>query len=43
MIADAMMIFFETVKSHIKNVYKKLHVSSNSEAVTKTFQQKIVG
>lgn len=43
MIADAMMISFETVKSHIKNVYKKLHVSSNSEAVAKAIQQKIVG
>ncbi len=42
MIADAMMISFETVKSHIKNVYKKLHVSSNSEAVAKAIKQKIV-
>jgi DNA-binding NarL/FixJ family response regulator len=42
MIADVMMISFETVKSHIKNVYKKLHVSSNSEAVAKAIKQKIV-
>jgi DNA-binding NarL/FixJ family response regulator len=42
MIADAMMISFETVKSHIKNVYRKLHVSSNSEAVAKAIKQKIV-
>jgi len=42
MIADAMLISFETVKSHIKNVYKKLHVSSNSEAVAKALQHKIV-
>ncbi len=42
MIADAMMISFETVKSHVKNVYKKLHVSSNSEAVAKAIKQKIV-
>ncbi len=42
MIADAMMISFETVKTHIKNVYKKLHVSSNSEAVAKAIKQKIV-
>ena len=42
MIADVMMISFETVKSHVKNVYKKLHVSSNSEAVAKAIKQKIV-
>jgi DNA-binding NarL/FixJ family response regulator len=42
MIADAMMISFETVKSHVKNVYRKLHVSSNSEAVAKALKQKIV-
>ena len=42
MIADAMMISFETVKSHVKNVYRKLHVSSNSEAVAKAIKQKIV-
>ncbi len=42
MIADAMLISFETVKSHIKNVYKKLHVNSNSEAVAKAIRHKIV-
>ncbi|HVX25828.1 MAG TPA: response regulator transcription factor [Parafilimonas sp.] len=42
MIADVMMISFETVKSHVKNVYRKLHVSSNSEAVAKAIKQKIV-
>ncbi|HEX5150947.1 MAG TPA: response regulator transcription factor [Parafilimonas sp.] len=42
MIADAMLISFETVKSHIKNVYKKLHVSSNSAAVAKAIKHKIV-
>lgn len=42
LIADAMMISFQTVKTHIKNVYKKLHVTSNSEAVVKAIKQKIV-
>ncbi len=42
MIADAMLISFETVKSHIKNVYKKLHVSSNAEAVAKAIKHKVV-
>ena len=42
MIADAMTISFETVKSHVKNVYRKLHVSSNAEAVAKAIKQRIV-
>lgn len=42
MMANVMMISFETVKSHVKNVYRKLHVSSNSEAVAKAIKQKIV-
>jgi DNA-binding NarL/FixJ family response regulator len=42
MIADAMLISFETVKSHIKNVYKKLHVNSNAEAVAKAIHHKII-
>ncbi|HYK44952.1 MAG TPA: response regulator transcription factor, partial [Parafilimonas sp.] len=42
MIADAMQVSLETVKSHVKNVYRKLHVSSNSEAVAKAIKQRIV-
>ncbi len=42
MIADAMLVTLETVKSHIKNVYRKLHVNCNAEAVSKAIKQKIV-
>lgn len=42
MIADAMFVSFETVKSHVKNVYRKLHVSSSPEAVAKAIKQKLV-
>ncbi len=42
MIADAMLVSLETVKSHIKNIYRKLHVSSNAEAVSKAIKQRIV-
>jgi DNA-binding NarL/FixJ family response regulator len=42
MIADVMQVALETVKSHIKNVYRKLHVSSSNEAVAKAIRQKIV-
>lgn len=36
MIADELKISLETVRSHIKKVYKKLHVSSATEAIYKT-------
>ena len=42
MISEAMKISLETVKSHIKNIYKKLHVNSSSEAVAKAIRQRIV-
>lgn len=34
-IADALSIGFETVRSHLKNIYTKLHVHSRTEAVVK--------
>ncbi len=37
-----MKISLETVKYHIKNIYKKLHVNSSSEAVVKAIRQNIV-
>lgn len=33
---------YETVRTHMKNIYAKLHVNSNTEAVTKVLQEKIV-
>ena len=42
MISDAMKISLETVKYHIKNIYRKLHVNSSSEAVVKAIRQNIV-
>ena len=42
MIADACFISLDTVRSHIKNIYEKLHVHSATEAVAKAIDQKIV-
>lgn len=42
MIADNCFISIETVNVHIKNIYKKLHVHSKSEAVAKAIRGKIV-
>ena len=41
-IADKSFISVETVRSHIKNIYKKLHVHSQSEAVAKAIRKKII-
>jgi DNA-binding NarL/FixJ family response regulator len=42
MIAGEMFIAIDTVRSHIKKVYEKLHVNSKSEAVAKAFKDKII-
>ena len=42
MIAEALFISEETVKRHIKNIYKKLEVSSKSEAVAKALKERLV-
>lgn len=41
MIADRMFISVETVRSHIKNIYKKLHVHSKAEVIRKSLQGEI--
>ncbi len=42
MIADTLFISSDTVRSHIKNIYKKLEVSSNAEAVARALKEKLV-
>jgi DNA-binding NarL/FixJ family response regulator len=42
MIADAGAISIDTVRSHIKSIYEKLHVHSKSEAVAKAIKSNIV-
>lgn len=42
MIADACAISIATVRTHIKNIYEKLHVNSNTEAVSKALKEKLL-
>jgi len=42
MIADTLFISEETVRRHIKNIYRKIQVSSKSEAVAKALKEKLV-
>ena len=42
MVAASLAISFDTVHSHIANIYAKLHVNSKSEAVAKAIKQKLV-
>ncbi len=38
-IAEKIFVSYETVRSHAKHIYKKLHVASRHEAVTKAIQK----
>jgi len=42
MIASEMFISIDTVRSHIKKIYEKLHVNSKSEAVAKAFKDRLL-
>ena len=38
-IAESLFISLETVRTHVKHIYKKLHVANRTEAVMKAIQQ----
>lgn len=42
MIADKLFISEETVRKHLKNIYKKLEVHSKSEAVAKALRDRLI-
>jgi DNA-binding NarL/FixJ family response regulator len=42
MIADELFISYETVRSHIKHIYEKLHVASLTEVVNKAITERII-
>jgi DNA-binding NarL/FixJ family response regulator len=41
-IAETCFVSIDTVKTHIRHIYEKLHVHSKSEAVAKAIHQKLV-
>ncbi len=41
-IADSLYISIETVRFHFRNIYKKLHVHSQSEAVAKAIKEGLI-
>jgi DNA-binding NarL/FixJ family response regulator len=41
-IADILFISIETVRFHFRNIYKKLHVHSQSAAVAKAIKEKLI-
>jgi DNA-binding NarL/FixJ family response regulator len=41
-IADACFVSIDTVKTHVRHIYEKLHVHSKSEAVAKAIYQKLI-
>jgi DNA-binding NarL/FixJ family response regulator len=41
-IADELFVSGNTVRAHIKNIYRKLHVNSRAEAVKKAINDKLV-
>ncbi|MEZ4792122.1 MAG: response regulator transcription factor [Gelidibacter sp.] len=42
MIAGELEVSTETIKTHLKNIYVKLHVHSSTEAVAKAIQERLV-
>lgn len=42
MIATELFVSFDTIKSHVRNIYAKLHVHSGTEAVSLAIKDKIV-
>jgi DNA-binding NarL/FixJ family response regulator len=41
-IASEMVLAFDTIRAHLKNIYRKLHVNCGKEAIAKAISERIV-
>jgi DNA-binding NarL/FixJ family response regulator len=41
-IAAELKIAFDTVRTHLKNIYQKLHVNCGKEAIAKVLRERII-
>ena len=41
-IAHNLFLSYHTIDSHLRNIYRKLHVKSRIEAIAKVFGEKLV-
>lgn len=41
-IGDELFLAYETIRSHVKSIYRKLHVTSGTEAVAKALRERII-
>ena len=41
-IAEKLFISYDTVRTHVRNIYKKLHVTSVNQAIVKAFKQRLI-
>jgi DNA-binding NarL/FixJ family response regulator len=41
-IADKCFISYDTVRTHVRSIYKKLHVASVNQAIVKAFKQRLI-
>jgi DNA-binding NarL/FixJ family response regulator len=41
-IAEKCFLSYDTVRTHVRNIYKKLHVASVNQAIVKAFKQRLI-
>ena len=41
-IAKKIFLSYDTVRTHVRNIYKKLHVASVNQAIVKAFKQRLI-